>query len=177
MKIAFVSAAVALALTAVGACSSVDAPAGAPTGKGASVEVPAGLSDKVGSGCPDLIKPEPVAVITKGFEVVEVARGAAADSCTVSVRGGREVLFVGLIGYPGKELAEQYVDMQCPGDGFEGADQSCKIAARDGKGLRVHGVAGRWEVKISVSEVPMSDEVEGAAVQILNDLRSSKKTA
>jgi len=172
MKTAFAGAVTAFALMAIAACSGVDAPAD----KASAVDVPAGLADKVKSGCPDLIKPEPVAVIAKGFEVAEVARGPVEDICTVSVQGGREVLFVGLIGYPSKELAEQSVDMLCPGNGFEGPDQSCKVATRDGEGFLVRGVAGRWEVKISVSGVPMNDEVKGAAVQILEDLRNSSKT-
>lgn len=176
MKTAFVSVAAALVLMAIAACTNVDTSAGAPVDKTSPVDVPTGLSDKVKSGCPDLIKPEPVAVITKGFEVAEVVRGPVDDICTVSVQGGRRVLLVGLIGYPSRELAEQYVDMQCPGDKFEGLDRSCKVKSRDGKSLQVHGVAGRWEVKISVSEVSINDQVEDAAVQVLEDLRQSDKT-
>lgn len=146
MKTALARATAALALMTIAACSSVDTPAD----EASPGDVPAELADKVKSGCPDLIKPEPVAIITRGFEVAEVARGPVNDICTVSVQDGRQVLSVGLIGYPSKELAEQYVDMQCPGNGFEGPDQSCKVTTRDGENFKVHGVAGRWEVKISV---------------------------
>jgi len=160
MKPAFASVPMALVLMTVAACGG---------------DVPAGLVDKIRSGCPDLIKPEPVAVITEGFEVAQVTQ-ERGDTCTISVQDGRQVLFVGLIGYPSQEMAEQHTAMACPGGKWDRSDKSCVVAPVDGKRLTVRGVAGRWEVKISVSEVPLNDEVRDAAYQILKDLRSSDKT-
>ncbi len=40
----------------------------------------------------------------------------------------------------------------------------------------MHGVAGRWEVRIKVYEIPVNDEVKGAVHQLLEDLRNSSKT-
>lgn len=140
------------------------------------VDVPAGLADKVNSGCPDLVKPEPVAVITQGLEVSQVA-SKVADSCMVSVRDGRDVLLVSLIGHASREVAEQLTAGLCPNGVLDGSDKSCVAGAADSGAFAVHGVAGRWEVRIKVYEIPVNDEVKDAVYQILKDLRSSKKTA
>lgn len=133
------------------------------------------LEERVTAGCPGLVKPGSVATITKDFEVSQVV--LERDSiCTVSLQDGRKALFIGLIGYPNEELAEQQTVMQCPGVRFDGPDKSCSIASRDGGKFRVNGVAGRFEVKVAVGEVPVNDEVKGAAYQILTDLRSSDGT-
>src|SRR5688500_11535728 len=123
MKIAFASASAVLALLAVGACG---------------VDVPAGLADKVNSGCPDLLKPEPVAVITLGFEVSQIA-SEVADSCTVSIRDGRDVLLVSLIAHPSQEVAEQQSAMLCPSGSLDEPDKSCTASTADSGTFAVHG--------------------------------------
>jgi hypothetical protein len=52
-------------------------------------DVPAGLADEVKSGCPELLKPEPLAVITKGFEVSQV-NSVEVNGCQVFVSTGRQ---------------------------------------------------------------------------------------
>lgn len=138
------------------------------------VDVPAGLADKL-KACPGMVKPEPVAVITEGHEVTEVKLERDA-MCIVKTQGDRTVLDIGLIGYPSHELAEQNTAMLCQGREWDGADKSCAVAPPDGGRLIVHGVAGRWEARVAVYEVPINDEVKDAAYQILKDLRNSDKT-
>ncbi|MCP2250959.1 hypothetical protein [Lentzea aerocolonigenes] len=160
MKITLASAVAALALMAVAGCG---------------VDVPAGLEDKVNSGCPGLVKPEPVAIITRGLEVSQVD-GGIADSCKVSVRDGREVLLVSLVGHPSQEVAERLTGGLCPSGVLDEPDKSCTASEADSGAFAVHGVAGRWEVRIKVYEIPVNDEVKGAVHQLLEDLRNSSKT-
>ncbi len=160
MKISFASASALLALMIVAACG---------------VDVPAGLEDKVNAGCPDLVKPEPVAVITQGFEVSQVA-SEVADSCMVSVRDGRDVLLVSVIAHSSQEVAEQLTAGLCPSGVLDESDKSCTASSADSGTFAVHGVAGRWEVRITVYEIPVNDEAKDAVHQIFKDLRSSNKT-
>ncbi|MFS8104285.1 hypothetical protein LFM09_44985 [Lentzea alba] len=150
----------ALVLTTVAACG---------------VEVPAGLADKVKSGCPDLVKPEPVAVIAQGLEVSEVV-SERAESCTVSVRDGRVVLDIGLIGYPSQDIADQQAAVECHSREWDASDKSCSVTSPGGGRFIVRGVAGRWVARVAVYEVTINDDVKDAAYQILEDLRSSGKT-
>jgi hypothetical protein len=139
------------------------------------VDVPAGLAEKVNSGCPDLVRPEPVAVITRGFEVSRVV-SEVADSCKVSVRDGRDVLLVSLVAYANPEEAERLTPMLCPSGALDEPDKSCTASSVDGGTFAVHGVAGRWEVRIAVYEIPVNDEAKEAVHQILRDLKDSNKT-
>lgn len=143
------------------------------------VDVPAGLADKVNSDCPGLVKPEPVAVITQGFEVswVESKVEDHGESCKVSIRDGRDVLLVSLVAYPSPEMAEQYTAMLCPAGKLDESDKSCTASEADSGKFAVHGVAGRWEVRVAVYEISVNDEAKDAVFQILKDLRTSKKTA
>jgi hypothetical protein len=75
-------------------------------------DVPAGLADKVKSGCPDLLKPEPLAVIAKGFEVSQV-NSVGANGCQVFVSTGRQVLTVGLVAYSSPEESARLTPMLC----------------------------------------------------------------
>jgi hypothetical protein len=160
MKNTFASASAVLTLMTVASCG---------------VDVPAGLADKVNSGCPDLVKPEPVAVITQGLEVSQVA-SEVAGSCKVSVRDGRDVLLVSLITHPTREVAEQLTAGLCPSGVLDEPDKSCTASTADSGKYAVHGVAGRWEVRIAVFEIPVNDEAKDAVHQILDDLRNSNKT-
>jgi hypothetical protein len=137
-------------------------------------DVPAGLADKVKSGCPDLLKPEPLAVITKGFEVSEVSSGEA-NGCRVFVSTGRQVLNVGLVAYPSPEESERLTPMLCRSGKLDANTKSC---ADDEPGGRhtVRAAAGKWSVVVSVYEVPVNDDVKEAVQQIVEDLRSSGKT-
>ncbi len=160
MKTTLASALGALVLMTIAACG---------------VDVPAGLVDKVNSGCPDLLKPEPLAVITQGFEVSQVVSNVA-DSCKVSVReAGRDVLLVSLIAHPDQEAAERLTGGLCLSGGLD-ADKSCTASEAGSGTFSVHGVAGRWEVRIAVYEIPVNDEAKKAVHQILEDLRSSDRT-
>lgn len=163
MKIRFASALAVLVLMAIAACG---------------VDVPAGLADKVNSSCPDLVKPEPVAVITQGFEVswVESKVEDHGESCKVSLRGGRDVLLVSLVRHPSQEVAERLTAGLCPSGVSDEPDKSCTVSSADSGAFAVHGVAGRWEVRIKVYEIPVNDEAKDAVHQILKDLRSSSKT-
>lgn len=159
MRIKFVSASAALLMTVV-ACG---------------VDVPAGLANKVNSGCPDLLKPEPVAVITQGLEVSQVV-SEVADSCKVFVRDGRQVLLVSLVAYASPEEAERLTPILCARGVLDEPDKSCTVSSADSGKFAVHGVAGRWEVRVAVYEIPVNDEAKEAVHQILKDLRSSSKT-
>ncbi|MDT7786398.1 MAG: hypothetical protein QOF58_4817 [Pseudonocardiales bacterium] len=159
MKIAFASAFAAFVLMNLAACGT---------------DVPAGLADKVNSGCPGLLKPEPVAVITKGHEVSQVA-SEVAGSCKVSVRDGRDVLSVGVVEYQSPEQAEDLVPKLCPSGVLE-ADKWCTASSPGSETYEVHGVAGRREVRVKVYELPVNDEVKDAVRQIITDLRNSDKT-
>ncbi|MFI6100257.1 hypothetical protein ACIA8G_32325 [Lentzea sp. NPDC051213] len=160
MKITFASVAAVLALMTIAACG---------------VDVPAGLADKINSGCPGLVRPDPLAVITQGFEVSWV-ESEAGQSCKVWIRDGRDVLLVSLIAYPSKEEAERLTPMLCPRGVLDGSDKSCIASSADSRRFAVHGLAGRWEVRIAVKEIPVNVEAKDAVYQILKDLRSSDKT-
>ena len=99
-----------------------------------------------------------------------------ADSCKVSIRDGRDVLLVSLIAHPSQEVAEQQAAMLCPSGSLDEPDKSCTASTADSGRLAVHGAAGRWEVRIAVSEIPVNDEAKDAVHQILDDLRGSSKT-
>lgn len=138
------------------------------------VNVPAGLEDKL-KACPGMVKPEPVAVITKGQEVAEV-KLERDTMCIVKTKDDHTTLDIGLIGYPSQELAERNTAMLCQGREWDGSDKSCAVSPPGGGRLIVHGVAGRWEVRVAVYQVQINDEVKEAAYQILKDLRNSDKT-
>ncbi|GLZ34644.1 hypothetical protein Lesp02_68310 [Lentzea sp. NBRC 105346] len=140
---------------------------------GCGVNVPAGLEDKL-KACPDMLKPEPVAVITKGLEVTE-AKLERDTRCSVKVQGDRTVLDIGLIAYPSPELAKQNTGALCRGSELD-SNQSCEVTSPGGGRFIVHATAGRWEVRVAVYEVEISDDVKDAARQILKNLRSSSKT-
>lgn len=137
-------------------------------------DVPAGLADKVKSGCPDLLRPEPLAVITKGFEVSQVD-SVEANGCVVFVSTGRQVLTMGLVAYSGPEESERLTPMLCRSGQLDAKTKSCMDAEPSG-GLSVRAVAGKWSIGVSVYEVPVDDDVEEAVQQIVEDLRSSDKT-
>ncbi|WP_330277852.1 hypothetical protein OG205_20560 [Lentzea sp. NBC_00516] len=158
MRIRFVGTLAAVALVA--ACGT---------------DVPAGLADKVESGCPGPLKPEPLAVITKGFEVSEV-NSAEANSCQVFVSTGKKVLSLGLVAYASQEESERLTPMLCTSGVLDSETKSCE-AGQSGDGeLSVHAVAGRWNVRVHVYELPSNDEIKEAVQQIIEDLRSSDKT-
>lgn len=158
MRIRF--AAVLAALTFVAACGT---------------DVPAGLADKVESGCPGLLRPEPLAVITEGFEVSQVD-SEAADSCQVFVSTGQKVLSLGLVAYTSQEESERLTPMLCASGVLDSKTKSCEAGQPGDGGLSVHAVAGRWNVRVSVYEVPVNDEIKEAVQQIVEDLRNSDKT-
>lgn len=138
-------------------------------------DVPAGLADKVKSGCPDLLKPEPLAIITKGFEVSEVNL-VEANGCHVFVSTGRQALSMGLVAYSSPEESERLTPMLCASGELDAETKACTAGTADDKTYSLHAVAGRWNVRVSVFEVPVTDEVKGAVQQIVEDLRSSDKT-
>lgn len=138
-------------------------------------DVPSGLAEKVESGCPGLLKPEPVAVITKGFQVSKVS-SEEADSCQVFVSTGQKVLGLGLVAYASQEEAERLTPMLCTSGVLDSKTKSCEAGQPGEGGLSVHAVAGRWNVRVSVYEVPVNDEIKEAVQQIVEDLRNSDKT-
>ena len=140
--------------------------------------MPTGLANKVKSDFPDFVKPEPVAVITEGFEVScgESKVEDLGESCKVSIRDGRDGLLVSLIGHPSEEVAEQLTAGLCPSGVLDESDKSCTVSETDSGAFAVHGVAGRWEVRIKVYEIPVNDKAKDAVHQLLKDLRSSSKT-
>ncbi|WP_144065790.1 hypothetical protein [Lentzea albidocapillata] len=138
-------------------------------------DVPAGLADKVESGCPGLLKPEPLAVITKGFEVSQV-NSEEADSCQVFVSTGKKILSLGLGAYASQEESERLTPMLCTSGVLDSETKSCEAGQPGDVGLSVHAVAGRWNVRVYVYEVPANDEIKEAVQQIIEDLRSSNKT-
>ncbi|WP_090069508.1 hypothetical protein [Lentzea flaviverrucosa] len=137
--------------------------------------VPAGLPDKVESGCPGLLKPEPLAVITKGFEVSQV-NSEEADSCQVFVSTGKKVLSPGLVAYASQEESERLTPMLCTSGLLDSATKSCEVSRSKDQELSVHAVAGRWNVRVSVYDVPVNDGIKEAVQQIVEDLRNSDKT-
>lgn len=159
MRTRFAAALTAFVLMTVAACGT---------------DVPAGLADKVKSGCPDLLKPEPLAVIAKGFEVSEV-KSVEANGCQAFVSTGRQVLNVGLVAYSSPEESERLTPMLCRDGKLDASTKSC-ADDEPGGGLTVHAVAGKWRVVVSVYEVPVNDDVNAAVRQIVEDLRSSDKT-
>ena len=73
-----------------------------------------------------MVAPEPVAVITEGLEVTDVSLDRDT-MCAVKVEGGRTVLDIGLIAYPGEQLAVRQAGMMCRGGEFSGPDKSCDL--------------------------------------------------
>ncbi|WP_143086991.1 hypothetical protein [Lentzea flaviverrucosa] len=138
-------------------------------------DVPAGLADKVKSGCPDLLRPEPLAVITKGFVVSEV-NSPETNGCHVFVSTGRKALSMGLVAYSSPEESERLTPMLCTGGELDAETKACTAGTVDDETYSLHAVAGRWSVGVSVFEIPVTDEVKGAVQQIVEDLRSSEKT-
>ncbi|WP_086668931.1 hypothetical protein [Lentzea kentuckyensis] len=138
-------------------------------------DVPSGLAEKVESGCPGLLKPEPVAVITQGFQVSQVS-AEEADSCQVFVSTGQKVLGLGLVAYASQEESERLTPMLCTSGVLDSKTKSCEAGQPGEGGLAVHAVAGRWNVRVSVYEVPVNDEIKEAVQQIVEDLRNSDKT-
>jgi hypothetical protein len=138
-------------------------------------DVPAGLADKVESGCPGLLKPEPLAIITKGFEVSQVS-SEGADSCEVFVSTGKKVLTLGLVAYASQEESERLTPMLCTSGVLDPQTKSCEAGQPGDGALSVHAVAGRWNVRVYVYEVPANDGIMEAVQQIIEDLRSSDKT-
>ncbi|MGW4211347.1 hypothetical protein ACWEIJ_25365 [Lentzea sp. NPDC004789] len=159
MRTRFAAALTALVLMTMTACGT---------------DVPAGLADKVKSGCPDLLKPEPLAVITKGFEVSQV-NAVGTNGCQVFVSTGRQVLNVGLVAYSSPEESARLTPMLCGSGKLDAKTKSCEGDAPSG-GLTVHAAAGRWSAVVSVSEVPVNDDVKAAVQQIVEDLGNSDKT-
>ncbi|NKE58348.1 hypothetical protein FXN61_16560 [Lentzea sp. PSKA42] len=86
------------------------------------------------------------------------------------------MLLVSLIAHPSQEVAEKLTAGLCPSGVLDEADKSCTASTADSGKFAVHGVAGRWEVRIAVYEIPVNDEAKDAVHQILKDLRSSSKT-
>ncbi|MDX8149513.1 hypothetical protein SK854_45840 [Lentzea sp. BCCO 10_0061] len=160
MRTRFAAALTAFMLMAVAACGT---------------DVPAGLADKVKSGCPDLLKPEPLAVITKGFVVSEV-NSVETNGCQVFVSTGRKALNVGIVAYASAEESERLTPMLCTDGKLDAETKACTAGTVDGETYSLHAVAGRWNVRVSVFEVPVTDEVKDAVQQIVEDLRSSDKT-
>ncbi|GLY46763.1 hypothetical protein [Lentzea sp. NBRC 102530] len=138
-------------------------------------DVPAGLADKVESGCPGLLKPEPLAVITKGFVVSEV-NTVDVNGCQVFVSTGRQVLNVGLVAYASPEESERLTPMLCESGELDANTKSCAEDKADG-GYTVRATAGKWSIVASVYEVPVNDEVKAAMLQVVEDLRASGKTS
>ncbi|MGI5498981.1 hypothetical protein [Lentzea sp. CA-135723] len=138
-------------------------------------DVPAGLAAKIESGCPGLLKPEPVAVITEGFQVSQVG-SAEPDSCEVFVSTGKKVLALGLLAHASQEESERLTPMLCTSGVLDAKTRSCEATPPGEGGLSVHAVAGRWNVRVQVSEVQIDDEIKAAVQQIVEDLRSSDKT-
>ncbi|SDF43819.1 hypothetical protein SAMN05216553_101640 [Lentzea fradiae] len=137
-------------------------------------DVPAGLADKVESACPGLLKAEPLAVITKGLTVSQV-ESAGPDGCRVFVSTGQMVLSLGLVAYPSQEESERLTPMLCASGTLDPETRSCEAGQPDSKELSVHAVAGRWNVRVHVYEVPVDDEIKAAVQRIIEDLRSSDK--
>ena len=160
MRTRFAAALTAFMLMAVAACGT---------------DVPAGLADKVKLGCPDLLKPEPLAVITKGFVVSEV-NSVETNGCHVFVSTGRKALSVGIVAYVSPEESERLTPMLCTDGKLDAETKACTAGTVDGETYSLHAVAGRWNVRVSVFEVPVTDEVKDAVQQIVEDLRSSDKT-
>ncbi|MFD4669956.1 hypothetical protein ACFWNN_09485 [Lentzea sp. NPDC058450] len=138
-------------------------------------DVPSGLAEKIEAGCPGLLKPEPVAVITQGLQVSEV-NSEVPDSCQVFVSTGKKVLGLGLVAYASEEESERLTPMLCTSGVLDAKTKSCEAGPPGEGGLSVHAVAGRWNVRISVSEVPIDDEIKAAVQQIVEDLRNSDRT-
>ncbi|WP_093588463.1 hypothetical protein [Lentzea waywayandensis] len=138
-------------------------------------DVPAGLADKVESGCPGLLKPEPLAVITKGFVVSEV-NSVETNGCQVFVSTGKQVLSLGLVAYASQEESERLTPMLCASGVLDSETKSCEAGQPGDEGLSVHAVAGRWNVRVHVYELSVNDEIKEAVQQIIEDLRSSDKT-
>lgn len=105
------------------------------------VDVPVGLADKVNSGCPDMMKPEPVAVITRGFVVSQV-ESEVADNFMVSLQDGCDVLLVSLIAHPSQEVAKRLTGMFCPSGVLDESGKSCTAFEADSGKFALHGVAG-----------------------------------
>lgn len=145
------------------------------TAAACGTDVPAGLAAKVESGCPGLLKPEPLAVITEGFVVSQVV-SEVADSCKVSVSDGREVLSLGLVAYASQEESERLTPMLCTSGALDPGTKSCKASEPSGGGLSVHAVAGRWNVRVSVRGIPVNGDGEKAVQQIIENLRNSDRT-
>ncbi|MFD4636306.1 hypothetical protein ACFWN2_03260 [Lentzea sp. NPDC058436] len=138
-------------------------------------DVPAGLADKVEAGCPGLLKPEPLAVITKDLVVSEV-NGVDADGCQVFVSTGRKALSVGIVAYPSPEESERLTPMLCTDGKLDVETKACTAGTVEGQTYSLHAVAGRWNVRVAVFEIPATDEVKDAVQQIVEDLRNSDKT-
>ena len=138
-------------------------------------DVPAGLADKVQAGCPGLLKPEPLAVITKGFVVSEVS-SPETNGCHVFVSTGRKALSMGLGAYASPEESERLTPMLCASGKLDAETKACTADAVDDEEYSLHAVAGRWNVRVSVTGVPVTDEVKDAVQQIVEDLRNSDKT-
>ncbi|MET9230012.1 hypothetical protein [Lentzea sp. NPDC003310] len=159
MRTTFVGAVAALVLMTTAACGT---------------DVPDGLAEKIESNCPGLLKPEPVAVITEGYVVSEVNL-VEVDGCHVFVTTGKKAISVGIVAYPSPEESERLTPMLCTSGVLDAKTKSCEAGAPDGE-LSVHAVAGKWNVRVHVYEVPVTDEVRDAVQQIVEDLRNSDKT-
>ncbi|WP_394618038.1 hypothetical protein JNUCC0626_02730 [Lentzea sp. JNUCC 0626] len=137
-------------------------------------DVPAGLAEKVESGCPGLLKPETLAVITKGFVVSEVNL-VDTNGCQVFVSTGRQVLNVGIVAYSSPEESERLTPMLCESGVLDAKTKSC-ADDKSGGGYTVRATAGKWSIGASVYEIPVNDDVKDAMLQVVEDLRDSDKT-
>jgi hypothetical protein len=124
---------------------------------------------------PGLLKPEPLAVITKGFVVSEV-NAVETNGCHVFVSTGRKALSVGIVAYPSPEESERLTPMLCTSGELDAGTKACTVHTGDVKSYSPHAVAGWWNVRVAVFEIPVTDEVKDAVQQIVEDLRNFGKT-
>ncbi|SES44750.1 hypothetical protein [Lentzea albida] len=155
-----IAGAVALVLVAVGGCGA---------------DVPDGLAQKVAADCPGLVEPEPLAVVTQGFVVSQIS-SEAGQACKVWINDGREVLLVSLIAHASEQEAVQRTAGLCDDMALDEPDKSCAAAVSGNETYALHGVAGRWEARITVYEILVGDDAKDAVHQMLEDLRKSEKT-
>lgn len=80
------------------------------------------------------------------------------------------IVFAGALSADGTVVPRDSFDEKLSG-------KSCTASEAGSGKFAVHSVAGRWEVRIAVYEIPVNDEATDAVFQILEDLGGSKKAA
>ncbi|WP_330276230.1 hypothetical protein OG205_11710 [Lentzea sp. NBC_00516] len=99
-----------------------------------------------------------------------------ATACDHVVSTGKQVLSLGIVAYASQEESERLTPMLCASGVLDSATKSCEAGQPGDEGLSVHAVAGRWNVRVHVYELPVNDEIKEAVQQIVEDLRNSDKT-